>query len=735
MEKFKNNSANSYEAILQETSKSKTKVSGFNKTYPAFIALIIFIALAFYVRITVKENYEKESKQNFTKAVGSVMMRIENKYNSNLQVLTSIQGLYDQYVEVVRDYFKLYSSVPTSTNASIKSLLYVPRISRTYVNEHIFNMQRQALWDYKIYPNTGKDIIYPVEFVEPLEKNIRFAGYDFYSYETGKAAIEKAKDNNIITSTPVDKTLSMENGGGLYIIAPVYKQDSPRGNEKEREQNYAGVVIQEIDVATFFNDALVGNFPSDTMVVFEIIDNQSATKQIYKSKNFDQYTKEDLNSLSGTEILKVADRDIEIRFAAVPTADGWLKRNLHNVLFVVTLLLAVLVYLFIFSITTSRARAIDLAERMTRSQRRILEASKDIIAVVDMNGNWKSINPAVEKIFNTSVESLIGNNITELFSVEGDVSKYHSMISSAQSEETVRADYEMHSIDGELRWMSWSFTVSQNDGLVYAIGRDVTLEKLAEQEAILKGKQMQLAEQYTREASEFKSNFMTKLSHQMRNSLTGINGYLQLIAMDIYENEQEMKQFIQMAEDSSMELMTFVSDMVDVADGADDNNSDISTINAKAAISEAANKLNAENDESRVTIEYLDENQSDDAKLVVNKKLLAYALEGIINAFSKGKTKSHFQVAISENPFEGATEIQIMTDSNPLVANMIQQYKKCSTNIISNLHKDKEDILLSIAIVSSNVKMMNGNMSVETFGEEEGNLIQMSLPTFKKKIH
>lgn len=734
MEKFKNNSANSYEAILQETSKSKTKVSGLNKTYPAFIALIIFIALAFYVRYTVKENYEKESQQSFTKAVGSVMMRIENKYNSNLQVLTSIQGLYDQYVEVVRDYFKLYSSVPTSTNASIKSLLYVPRISRSYASEHVFNMQRQALWDYKIYPNTGKDIIYPVEFVEPLDKNIRFAGYDFYSYEAGKVAIEKAKDNNIITSTPVDKTLSMENGGGLYIIAPVYKQDSPRGNKQEREQNYAGVVIQEIDVATFFNDALVGNFPSDTMVVFEIIDNQSATKQIYKSKNFDQYAKEDLNSLSGTEILKVADRDIEIKFTAVPTAAGWLKRNLHNVLFVVTLILAVLIFLFIFSITTSRARAIDLAERMTRSQRRILEASKDIIAVVDMNGNWKSINPAVEKIFNTTVESLIGKNISELFSDKTEVAKFNSLIAEAKSEETVRVDYEMHTADGETKWLSWSFTVSQNDGLVYAIGRDVTLEKLAEQEAILKGKQMQLAEQYTREASEFKSNFMTKLSHQMRNSLTGINGYLQLISMDIYENEEEMKQFIQMAEDSSMELMTFVSDMVDVADGTDENNSDISTINAKAAISEAANKFNAENDESRVTIEYLDENQSDDAKLVVNKKLLAHALEGIINAFSKGKTKSHFQVAISENPYEGATELQIMTDANPLVANMIQQYKNCSTNMISNLHRDKEDILLSIAIVSSNVKMMNGNMSVETFGEEEGNLIQMSLPTFKKNV-
>lgn len=734
MENLKHNSANSYEAILKETSKSKTKVSGLNKTYPAFIALIIFVALSFYVRYSVKENYEKESLQAFNKAVGSVMMRVENKYNSNLQVLTSIQGLYDQYVEVVRDYFKLYSSVPTSTNASIKSLLYVPRISRAMASEHVFNMQRQALWDYKIYPNTGKDVIYPVEFVEPMDKNIRFAGFDFNSNEITKKAVEKAKDNNVITSTPVMKTLSMEKGGGLYIIAPAYKQGSSRNNPQERNNNYAGVVIEEIDVHTFFTDALGGKFPSDTVVLFEIIDKQSETQQIFKSKNFDNFDKSELDGLATTEILKVADRDLEIKFSAVPTAAGWFKRNLHNVLFVVSLILSVLVFLFIFSITTSRARAIDMAERMTRSQRRILEASKDIIAVLDMSGNWKSINPAVEKIFNASIESLMGKNITELFSDKAEITKFNSIIADAKSEETVRADYEMHTADGETKWLSWSFTVSQNDGLVYAIGRDVTLEKLAEQEAILKGKQMQLAEQYTREASEFKSNFMTKLSHQMRNSLTGINGYLQLISMDIYENEEEMKQFIQMAEDSSMELMTFVSDMVDVADGTDENNSDISTINAKSAINEVVNKFNSENDDNKVTVVYLEENQSDDAKLVVNKKLLTYALEGVINSFSKGKNKSEFQIAISENPFEGATEIQIMSDANPLVANMIQQYKNCSTNMISNLHRDKDDILLSIAIVSSNVKMMNGNMSVETFGEDEGNLIQMSLPTFKKTV-
>ena len=73
------------------------------------------IILSFFIKDSFRNKVDSETKATFNKAVNSVMMRADNKYNSNLQVLTSIQGLYDAYIDVVRDYFKLYSSVPTTT--------------------------------------------------------------------------------------------------------------------------------------------------------------------------------------------------------------------------------------------------------------------------------------------------------------------------------------------------------------------------------------------------------------------------------------------------------------------------------------------------------------------------------------------------------------------------------------------------------------------------------------------
>lgn len=727
------NSANNYETILKQAASSE-KINRISKTYPAFIVLILFVSLSFFIRDSFKEKVNTDTQAAFDKAVNSVMMRVDNKYRSNLQVLTSIQGLYDAYVDVVRDYFKLYSSVPTSTNQSIKSLMFVPKIKDSELNDHIFNMQRQGLWDYKLHPQSQKEFYYPIEFIEPLEHNEANAGFDFNSISGVNNAIEKARDNNIITATNVAQTISNKDGEGFYLIAPVYSQNAPRETHTQKNENFKGVVIQEIDADRFFKDALGGNFPSDTSIIFELVEIDGAKESlIFTSKNISKLDKKSFDGLISKQVVNIADKKIEARFYTIPNFRDWFTENLHNISFGVSLLLSFVFFGFVYSVTTSRARALDLAERMTRSQRRILESSKDIISVLDMSGNWKSLNPAADAIFGITSANLIGKNIAELFIADADNTAFTKMISEVQGEQTIRADYAMKSAHADNRWISWSFTVATQDALIYAVGRDVTLEKLAEQQAILRSKQMKLAEQFTREASEFKSYFMTKLSHQMRNSLTGIIGYLQLLSMKIYESEEEQDSYIALAEESSEELFAFVSDMVDVAIGSKENTSSIATIKVDRILKTAVNEfVELTHHEKQIHVSLMDEGV-EPPKVVADEKLLNKAMVQIFKAVSQGIKDIDIQIAATENPYEGATEIQMMTNANALVAEMINVYKSNSQSIIETLDKDKEDVLLDLAIASSIIRMMNGTMTVETFGAEDGNIVQITLPLNKKQ--
>lgn len=727
------NSPDNLEAILQQAA-NKRHGSNLKNTYPAYIVLVVFVIFSFLIRSFFKEKVETDNRIAFDKAVNSVTMRIDNKYRSNLQVLTSIQGLYDAYVDVVRDYFKLYSSVPTSTNASISSLMYVPNIKNAEVGEHVFNMQRQGLWDYNVHPEQQRDEYYPIEFIEPIDKNIQHAGFDYKSDHDVNAAIDKARDNNIITVTTSLNTLNNANKGGFYLIAPVYNRQSARATQEDRRNNFLGVVMEEINTEHFFKDALGGNFPSDTAVVFEFVEKTADGEHVmFKSKNYvkDIIGNDSYTGLQGVVTLKFGDRKIEARFATVPNFNGWFTKNLHNISFAIAILLTLAFFGFVYSVTTSRARAVDLAERMTRSQRRIVDSSKDIISIIDLDGNWKSLNPAAKAIFGIEPDKLLGKSITELFANGADLADLHKTIENVVGEETVRNDYEMKTKTGEIKWLNWNFTISKRDQLIYAIGRDVTLEKLAAEEAILRSKQMKLAEQFTREASEFKSLFMTKLSHQMRNSLTGIIGYLQLLGMKIYDTEEEEQSFISFAEESAEELFTFVSDMIDVAK-TEDEKTDIKIIKLNGLLKDSVKEY-TESQGKNLAVSMMDEGESD-PKIVSDETIAKRALRKIYEAVTPGIDNVEIQVAATENPYEGATEIQMLTIANPLVAELIEIYKANANNIIKVLNQDKEDVMLNLALASSIVRMMNGTMSVETLGPNEGNIVQITLPLGKKTV-
>jgi len=346
MAQNQNNSA-SYEEILKQASKTGSSTKKLSKTYPAYIILILFVGLSFLVKDSFKDKVETETQASFNKAVNSVMMRADSKYRSNLQVLTSIQGLYDKYIDVVRDYFKLYSSVPTSTDKSIKSLMFVPILSRDEIDNHIFNMQRQGLWEYKVYPYSEKDAYMPVEFVEPFADAEANSGFDFTTNDEVKKSIEKARDNNIITATPVMQTLSNKKSDGFYLIAPVYKFETLKDDLSSRRQNFRGVVIQEIAVDEFFKGALGGNFPSDTSIIFEFYEIDGAKEsRIFTSKNID-LLKENYTPIATKEILNIADRRIEVRFYTIPNFVDWFSRNLDIISFAVSLLLSFVFFGFI----------------------------------------------------------------------------------------------------------------------------------------------------------------------------------------------------------------------------------------------------------------------------------------------------------------------------------------------------------------------------------------------------
>ncbi len=716
----------SYDAVIRESSqRQRISIFNFAKTYPAFIALIIGVILSGFVWNMVDDKVQTDRAAEFDKAVSSVSGRLEAGFEQNVQVLASIDGLYRNSVQVVRDMFELYGSIPTRTNASIQSIYYIPYIPDSNKAQFIYYAQSERHYDYSIKPTGIRPYYLPVEYVVPLAQIGNRSGFDIAVVPEAEAAIKRAREaNGKVVASPFYNVRPDTLG---FIMAfkvenkPV--ESSILGISSGSREGY---VVLETDAAKFFERALGTSAASDTSIIFEISDS-GTEKSIYVSKNHDLLASGFTPLLSEYRSIPMADRSVRVRFTTVPDFGGKFQALLPLLSLIAALTLSFAAFGFTLSIATSRARALDLADRLTQSQRRIIEASKDIIAVLDLAGNYKTLSPAAEQILGYSAVELFGKNIAERFVQAKDRVTFKSRIEDAQDETGVSFDVQMSTNDGKMRWLSWSFVVSRTDGNIYATGRDVTLQKQAEEQIRLKNRQVQLAEQQALQASESKSRFMRDLSHKLRNNLTGTLGFLQLLSGKFYQNEEEEQYYIEQAESSSDQLFSVVTDIIDVADESETKTlARIDTTSIDDAVKDIQKSF-GKGDKNR-TITITPKLELPDIYVVGEPTLVAGCFAEICAALAPSDGKSDIEINARVNSFEKVAEIEILAPYDETVAQLIAIYKQHGSNLVDALIYDNNDALFNIGLAISSVRRLNGTIMIDSLGEGTENVCLLTLP-------
>ncbi len=720
--------SSSYESVLKQSTSDKTSFLNIAKVYPAYITLLITLAVSFGLWQLVKSQVENENTTSFDKAVSSIMYRFEGEYQKNYQVLTSVGGLYDNLVQVVRDYFYLYASIPTKTHGSLQTVIYSPRVADRELDLFYYNIRSQGLWDYVIIPGGIRDTYYPIQFIVPYENSTHLSGFDFGTNPILKKAIMDAIDSKATVATPVFDF--RKDTSCFFMILPIYKKGAPVSTKAEREKYYDGAVMLEINSDLFFEISLGAGNQSDSSVVFQCfnVENKGKKEIIYQSKNADLLKTGYEPDLTESRILMMADKIFKVQFSTIPDFGGSFQRYTPTLTLVVSLLLSGLAFAFILNVINRKQSALNLAERMTRSQRRIVESSNDIIAVMDLDGYWKSMNPASTKILQYEPDELVNQKIDKLFANTYEQNEFYNLVNQPTENLTQKIDTQVISKLGEVKWISWSLSVSRIEGLIYTTGRDVTLEKFKEEQDKVRNKQVMLAEQLARESNEFKTNFFAKLSLQLRNSVGGILGYLDLISMKAYENDSEHDSYIEEASKSSKEILSFVtvtSDSWGVSDASDEDKDGLKIMTAVKLdipfkeIAGFFQKEHKANENFKITVDKAIGN----AIAVVDYKRLVSATEDIIEALIEDVESGEIKVSAKELDKEDKTEVRIVCPSSDLVSEMVKIYTENAHDLISILGKDKRDIILRIALSASKFRMINGMIRINPLGDKGNEVI------------
>ncbi|NJL01426.1 MAG: PAS domain S-box protein [Spirulinaceae cyanobacterium SM2_1_0] len=202
-------------------------------------------------------------------------------------------------------------------------------------------------------------------------------------------------------------------------------------------------------------------------------------------------------------------------------------------------------------------RDISQRKRAELERDRFFMLSLDLLCIADFGGYFKRLNPAWGRVLGYRETELMARPWLDFVHPDDRAVTLAALASLRTGQATDRFENRYQTAAGDYRWLAWAAAPYKQEQLIYAVARDVTDRKQAEQE-------LKTAKEAAEVANLAKSQFLAAMSHELRTPLNAILGFSQLLATNP-RLERQPREYITIIERSGQHLLGLINDVLSMA--------------------------------------------------------------------------------------------------------------------------------------------------------------------------
>jgi hypothetical protein len=349
---------------------------------------LAWIILALSAVITVaawhisSDSVEREAASRFAFETNDIRIAIEKRMLEQEVALWGGVGLFNASQEVSRDEWREYvKSLRLEQNLpGLQGYGYAEYVRHADRAAHVENVRKDGFPDFDIQPAGVREAYASIIYLEPFQdRNLRAFGYDMLSEPTRRAGLERARDSGEAAVsgmvTLVQETASDIQRGFLMYL-PVYKSGMPDTTVEERRAALQGFVYSPFRI----NDLMEGILGEGIKYIdFRIYDAgvRSTANLLYDSRGTRASdAQDDVPLFTAATSISTGGRPWLIEFSSGSQFISPSEANEPLLIAAGGILIDILLFVTIASLSSQRKRAIGLATSMTDQLRKAKEKAE-----------------------------------------------------------------------------------------------------------------------------------------------------------------------------------------------------------------------------------------------------------------------------------------------------------------------------------------------------------------------